>query len=80
MTDDDLRPPLHGPDDEVPRGGAWARWTAISFALVLAVAIAPQSWKIPLATLSMLALLLGVGKLMLGAGGKRNDREPRDEM
>ena len=79
MAEHDLPPPLHGPDDDVPRGGSWVLWTAISLALVLAVAMAPQRWKVPLGILSMLALLLGVGKLALSAGGKRKDREPRDE-
>ena len=79
MADHDLPPPTHGPDDDVPRGGSWAIWAAISVALVLAVAMAPQRWKVPLGILSILALLIGVGKLMLSAGGKGSDRAPRDE-
>jgi hypothetical protein len=72
MADHEIPPPIHGPHDDVPRGGSWARWTAISLALVLAVAIAPQSWKLPLGILSILALLVGLGKLVLTKGGERD--------
>jgi hypothetical protein len=72
MADHDFPNPLHGPDDDVPRGGSWVRWTAISLALVLAVAFAPQSWKLPLGILSVLTLLVGLGKLVLTKSGERD--------
>lgn len=65
MADHDLHPPTHSADDDIPRGGPWVKWTAISIALVLAVAIAPESWELPLGALSILALLVGVGTLVL---------------
>ncbi len=65
MADKDLPPPTHTHHDDVPRGGRWATYIAISFALILAVAMAPQSWKIPLAALSILTLVIGVGMLMV---------------
>jgi len=79
MADRDIPPPLHGPDDDVPRGGPWAIYIAISFALILAIAVAPQSWKIPLGALSIITLLIGVGMLMRGAAGKRGHRARPDE-
>ena len=72
MADHDIPPPLHGPDDDVPRGGRWATYIAISFGLILGVAVVPQPWKVPLGALSIVALLIGVGILMLGEGGKRD--------
>jgi hypothetical protein len=69
MADHDHSPPTDDHhDDHHPRGGPWVRWTVISFALILGVAMAPQSWKVPLGALSILALLVGVGSLMLGKG------------
>ncbi|HET7550898.1 MAG TPA: hypothetical protein VFK04_06385 [Gemmatimonadaceae bacterium] len=81
MVDDhDLPPPLHGPDDEVPRGGRWAICSMISFASALAIAIVPQPLKVPLGVLSVLALFLAIGMLMLGPGAKRDDRAPAEEL
>ena len=79
MADHDMPPPTHNHGDEVPRGGRWATWIAISLALVLGVAVAPQSWKMPLGALSILTLLVGVGMLMLGASGKDDGRALQDE-
>jgi Sec-independent protein secretion pathway component TatC len=45
---------------------------AISLALVFAIVIAPDALKIPLAVLSILTLLLGIGMLMMG-GKKRKE-------
>lgn len=67
MTEDDSHPPLHHPHDDVPRGGPWVRVILVSVGLVGAVAIAPESWEIPLGALSILTLLIGVGMLMRGA-------------
>ena len=72
MPDQDFSLPTDGHHDDHPRGGPWVRWTVISFVLILGVAIAPQSWKLPLGALSILALLAGVGSLMLGASRKRD--------
>jgi hypothetical protein len=69
MADHDLPPPTHA--DDVPRGGPWVICIAISIALVLAVAFAPQRWKLPLAAISILTLLVGVGMLILSRGGER---------
>jgi hypothetical protein len=77
MAKNDTPPPnhdhLHDPhDDGVPRGGRWATFMAISLALVFAIVIAPDALKIPLAVLSILTLLLGIGMLMMG-GKKRKE-------
>ena len=50
-----------------------------SVALVVAVAFAPQSWKLPLGALSILTLLLGVGMLILGERGRGGERKKEAE-
>jgi hypothetical protein len=65
MAELDIPPPTHNHGDEVPRGGRWAIYTTISVASALAIAIAPQSLKVPLGALSILTLIVGVGMLML---------------
>jgi hypothetical protein len=64
MTEHDLPPPPHTHEDDVPRGGPWVRYIVISFALILAMTAVPQSWKLPLAALSILTMVVGVGMLM----------------
>jgi hypothetical protein len=66
MADHDLPPPTHSAEDDVPRGGPWVRYISISFALILAMIFVPQSWKLPLAALSIFTLVVGVGMLMKG--------------
>ena len=73
MEHDDIGRRTHDPHHDLPRGGPWAICIAISIALVVAAAIAPQRWKMPLGVLSMLALVLGVGMLLLSAGPKYDD-------
>jgi hypothetical protein len=63
--DIDIPPPTHNHGDEVPRGGRWAVYSAISVASAVAIAIAPQILKVPLGALSVLTLILGVGMLLL---------------
>ncbi|HEX5408150.1 MAG TPA: hypothetical protein VFW89_00085 [Gemmatimonadaceae bacterium] len=72
MEHDDIGRRTHDPHHDLPRGGPWAICIAISVALVVAVAIAPQRWKMPLGVASMVALVLGVGMLLLSAGPKRD--------
>ncbi len=64
MAEHDLPPPTHTHEDDVPRGGKWVRYVTISFALVLAITFVPQSWKMPLAALSIFTLVVGLVMLM----------------
>jgi hypothetical protein len=66
MTERDIPPPTHTHEDDVPRGGPWVRYVTISFALILAMTVVPQSWKLPLAALSIVTMVVGVGILMKG--------------
>ncbi len=66
MEDREPSPPHHDPHDGVPRGGRWVRWIGISIALVIGVAIAPQSLKLPIGAVSIITLLIGVKMLMTG--------------
>jgi hypothetical protein len=65
MAEHDLPPPTHTHEDDIPRGGPWVRYIAISFALVLAMLFVPQSWKMPLAILSIVSMVAGIGMLMV---------------
>jgi hypothetical protein len=64
MEDRELPHPTHDPHDGVPRGGHWVRWIVASFVLIVGVAFAPESWKMPLGALSIVALIVGVALLM----------------
>jgi len=64
MEERDLAHSAHDPHDGVPRGGHWVRWVVASFALILCITFAPESWKMVLGALSIVTLLIGVVLLM----------------
>jgi hypothetical protein len=60
------------PTGDIPRGGTWAAALAVSVGCIPLIAIAPQSWKVPLGIASMVFLAISV--ILLGISEVRDRR------
>ena len=60
----------------LPRGGRWALLAGASVAGIPVVAVAPDSWTMPLVAASLVLLVASVVALTVGArGARRTDTE-----
>jgi hypothetical protein len=62
-------------EPHAPRGGVWALFATLSLGFIPLTAIAPESWKIPLAIVSLVFLALTLFALMRSARWERSGRQ-----
>ena len=72
MTEHDRTEGDTVPSGHHPSGGNWALAMGVSVACIPLIAVAPQSWKVPLGIASM--AFLGLSLILLGAAELRERR------